>query len=107
MSLAVRISLFFLAFYTIFAQPGIPACWLMQKACGFHTHLAGMADRPHTHEYLFDMASAMNAIALPQVFFSASLLVMLMSLINLWRGLHSHVIAWSDFTLTVQLPPPR
>jgi len=44
----------FLASYTVFAQPNLPACWLEQVACGSHPHPGGHADQPHSHEYLYD-----------------------------------------------------
>ncbi len=107
MSLGTRIALFLLAIYSMFAQPGIPACWLMEKPCEVHFHLPGMAEVPHSHEYLFDMARSSGVPILPMVSLSASQLLTLLGLINLWQVLAARVIGKCVWIPGAQIPPPK
>lgn len=107
MSLATRIALFFLAIYSIFAQPGIPACWLMERPCEVHFHLPGMAEVPHSHEYLFDMARSSGVPILPMATLSASQLIALLGFTNLWQNLLTWVIVSSEWIASALIPPPK
>jgi hypothetical protein len=50
-----RGALVFWAIYMLFAQPGLPACWLEAVPCEFHIHFnEPQADTPHDHAYLID-----------------------------------------------------
>ena len=107
MSLVTRAALFFLAIYAMFAQPGLPACWLMQKPCEFHFHLPGMAEVPHSHEYLFDMARSSGVPILPLVTSSASQVLLLLGLVNLWLLILDKILDKGEWRQDVQIPPPK
>ncbi len=107
MSLANRAVLFILASYAMFAQPGLPACWLMQTPCAVHFHLPGMAEVPHSHDYLFDFVRANTAPALPQVVLSAGQWVAFLSLVAVWRAPAASAVFPSGWVPKAQYPPPR
>ena len=85
-----RSFLYFLAFYTAIAQPGLPACWAMAEPCEVHPHF-GNAHVPHSHDYLIEMMQANAMVLLPLVALQSKLLI---SLLGSWTPL-------------VDDPPPR
>ena len=107
MTLAKRAILLFLFFYTMAAQPGLPACWLMAKPCAVHFHLAGMAEIPHSHGYLFDLVRATAGPILPSAVPPAGQLLALIGLVKLWKELTKHLVINHSWVLSALVPPPR
>ncbi len=96
----------FWAIYTIFAQPGLPSCWLERKACEVHPHPDGHPERPHSHEYLFTDMQAAGA-AIPQQLIPANLLLRLLQSIAISIHLHQPTFSEQAWIALAEPPPPR
>jgi hypothetical protein len=106
--LTLRVFTLFWSGYTILAQPGLPACWLERHACEIHMHLSKeQAESPHSHGYLFDLASADGAPALPSVLIAVNLLLALLFGRLILRELISPMPAQALWESLVESPPPR
>ena len=104
----IRGSILFWTVIMAFAQPGLPACWAMAHACEYHPHLSEhQANTPHTHDYLYDDASA-SGIQLPPVLrIPLSVLIAGLFTVNIWRWIvfqHCWGIRWRQ---NPETPPPR
>jgi hypothetical protein len=106
--LTLRVFTLVWAGYTALAQPGIPACWLERHACEIHMHFSKeQADSPHSHGYLFDLASAEGASALPTLLIPVGLLLALLFGSLVLRELVSPTPAQALWESLVESPPPR
>jgi hypothetical protein len=106
--LTIRVFTLVWAGYTVLAQPGIPACWLERHACEIHIHLSEeQAKNPHTHGYLFDLASADGAPALPSLLIPLNLLLALLFGRLVLRELISPMPAHTLWEAYLDPPPPR
>jgi hypothetical protein len=106
----IRFFLFTWAFYTAFAQPGLPACWLEAKACQVHVHFSQeQAETPHDHGYLVGLASGMAAAAVPQVMIPAGLLVALLAVAGavLLKKLNESTDRELRWLYVPEPPPPK
>ncbi len=106
MSKLLRWFTVFWAIYTIFAQPGLPSCWLERKACEVHPHPDGHPERPHSHQYLFDDMEAAG-LALPQQVIPASLLLRLLQHSAISWNLHQPTFTKLGWVVVFDPPPPR
>ncbi|HVN54240.1 MAG TPA: hypothetical protein VMT46_07910 [Anaerolineaceae bacterium] len=107
LSAPLRWILLLLAAYTLFAQPGLPACWLEAQPCASHPHPFGHAEEPHSHDYLLDMVLSGAAPAAPIVFAPLAEILALMGLADIFRYLGEHLAqggAWKPVSIT---PPPK
>ncbi len=94
--------------YTMLAQPGIPACWLEKHACEIHIHLSQrQAEHPHSHGYLFDLANADGASALPSVIIPLSLLFLLLFGMRIMRAISLPLTGETAWVSRLEPPPPR
>jgi hypothetical protein len=98
------------AIYTMFAQPGLPACWLEAVPCQFHVHFGhGHAELPHSHAYLYDLAQGQASQPNPFPAFDSMLLVLLLAL----SGASARLIKRSDqsgiasWIFAPDPPPPK
>jgi hypothetical protein len=106
----VRFAILLWAVYTMFAQPGLPACWLEQQPCEYHVHFGGhQAQMPHTHFYLIDLSQGMAAQPAPLVQVSSTLLVLFLSLsgVKLWQRKHATTLNASGWMTRPESPPPK
>jgi hypothetical protein len=94
------------AVYTIFAQPGLPSCWLERIACESHPHPDGHPERPHSHQYLFDDMQAAGA-AIPEQVVPAQLILSLLQQINITWNLHQPTFSIHAWSAATDPPPPR
>ncbi len=106
--LTLRVFTLVWAGYTALAQPGLPACWLERHACEIHIHLSKeQAESPHSHGYLFDLASADGAPALPSLLIPVGLLLALLFGRLVLRELISPMPAQAIWESLLEPPPPR
>jgi hypothetical protein len=106
----LRLALVLWAVCTMFAPPGLPACWLEQQPCEFHVHFSQeQAETPHTHFYLIDLAQGMAAQPLPFVHLETAWLLLLLSLsgVKLWWKNNRSSFSRCDWALIPEPPPPR
>jgi hypothetical protein len=108
MNRLTRFFILFLIAYSFFAQPGMPPCWLMRHPCEIHPHFNKfMEAMPHSHNYLFDMTQGQATVVVPLLLIPASLLFLLLFLVEIWRDL-SQIHGWgAEWNNMVELPPPR
>ncbi len=105
-SLVIAASLFF-AVYLALTPPGLCPCWLMAEPDKFHPHPSGRPERPHGHDYLFDLFQSQTLSAIPLAITPARLLIERQSGDGLWRPLAAPMFftgGWASSPLT---PPPR
>jgi hypothetical protein len=99
--------LVFLASLTAFAQPGLCPCWLIEDVGEVHPHFDRHPERPHAHNYLFEMFPAGTAVLAEPGLLPAASLILLLGLAALWQPRHDATIfsrARAPLPLT---PPPR
>ncbi len=96
----------FWAIYTMFAQPGLPPCWLERKACEVHPHPDGHPERPHSHGYLFEDMQAAGA-AIPQTITPAHMILRLLQQVHITWKLHQPAFSISTWSAMADPPPPR
>jgi len=96
-----------LAIYTLFAQPGLPACWLMRESCEAHPHPFQDAHQPHTHDYLFETAASSGLPTLPSLLppVEEVLAALIAGLITLC--LSSEIITQKPWSPVRLFPPPK
>lgn len=98
----------FLAGFTMVAQPGLCSCWLLEDVATNHPHPDGHPERPHSHDYLFEMFVSGLVAPPPQTLIPAGLLVAHLAS----QGLHrpaatlsrAPAIGWQP---AIEPPPPR
>jgi len=106
----IRLAILLWAFYTMFAQPGLPACWLEQQPCEYHVHFGGhQAQFPHTHFYLIDLSLGVAAQPAPLAQVSSTLLVLFLSLsgVKLWQRKNAAMLNGSGWMMDPEPPPPK
>jgi len=106
----LRLALVLWAVYTMFAPPGLPACWMEKEPCEFHTHFSQeQAETPHTHYYLIDLTLGTAAQPQPFVHLKTALLLLFLSLsgVKFWRAMHRSALLRRDWTIIPELPPPK
>jgi hypothetical protein len=108
MRLSTRVLLLFLACYTVFAQPDLPACWLMEQACSVHPHFSqDLAGIPHSHDYLLDLSisSGVPAVAIALI----PLAMLIAAVLNgaLFLELTRQLLCGTAWDLDPKFPPPR
>ena len=96
-----------LLLYTMFAQPGLPACWLMENPCAVHFHLPGMEEVPHSHIYLFDLVRASSGPALPSVDLVDVQLFALLGLIEVWKEFSQALVLNQSWDGLALYHPPK
>jgi hypothetical protein len=99
--------LVFLAGLTALAQPGLCPCWPIGDVRDFHPHFDGHPERPHHHNYLFEMFPAGTAILAEPSLLPVASLILLLGLAVLWQTRRDVAVftpAWAPLPLT---PPPR
>ena len=106
----VRLALAVWALFTIFAPPGLPACWLEKVPCEFHTHFSEeQAETPHSHYYLIDLTEGTAAQPQSLVPVEAALLVIALSIsgAKIRQKNHRSAFARCEWALIPEPPPPR
>ncbi len=98
----------FLAGFMALAQPGLCPCWLMADVAANHPHPDGHPERPHSHDYLFEMFASGLAAPPPRAVIPARLFVAHLASQGLLRltaieGL-APAIGWQA---ALEPPPPR
>ena len=104
-----RAAIVFLAIYTMFAQPGLPACWLEAEPCEFHMHLSKeQAESPHSHTYLIDQIQGVASAAL-SIMTPAATLIYLMQLsgMGLLNRPYQQAPTAGGWLAVIDPPPPR
>ena len=104
LSLALLIAL---AMSTSVAPVGLCACWLNPDLETVHPHLFRQADKPHSHDYLYQISSATMADALPVAVILAAVLVALLGLTDLWWVVEHPTIDNPFWQALPPHPPPR
>jgi hypothetical protein len=100
--------LVFLVFYLSLAQPGIPACWLMDDPCQVHIHYdKHHAENLHHHDYLFELTTTNPAPALLTMLVPLSLLLAGLFLTLLLHPGPVAVLYAHDPYFSPDSPPPR
>ena len=98
----------FLAGFMALAQPGLCPCWLMEDVAANHPHPDGHPERPHTHDYLFEMFASGLAAPPPRALIPACLFVAHLASQGLFRlaatERTAQAIGWQPAT---EPPPPR
>ncbi len=104
---SLRTLLLALAFYTMFAQPGLPACWLEKEPCKVHPHFSeAQAESPHSHTYLVDQALGQSTAA-PNRTLPAAALVWLLLMMGLLPVRKEQAASFSAARwLALPEPPP-
>ncbi len=107
---AARVGLVLWAVYIMFAQPGLPACWLEAVPCAFHVHFGhGHAEAPHSHAYLIDISQGQGSQPYPHPAADSMLLVLLLALSGATARLKQarHVYCPAGWAFAPEPPPPR
>ena len=99
--------LFALAMSTAIAPVGLCACWLNPDLETVHPHLFGQADRPHSHDYLYQISLATMADVLPVSVILAAALIALLGLAPLWWAVDRPAANQVFWQVRPPLPPPR
>lgn len=105
--LSLAAALVLLASLMAVAPPGLCPCWLIRDVRDYHPHFDGHPERPHSHDYLFEMfPTGTTALAEPNLL-PASSLIVLLALALLWHSrrdaaLYGRIIVPAPLT-----PPPR
>ena len=106
----IRLAILLWAVYTIFAQPGLPACWLEAVPCEFHVHFGhGHADVPHSHTYLYDLVQGQASLPYPFPAFDSMLLILLLALSGpaAWLMVKSENTPVAGWIFAPDPPPPK
>jgi len=97
----------FLAGLTALAQPGLCPCWLIGDVRGHHPHFDGHPERPHHHNYLFEMFPAGVAVLSEPSLLPAASLILLLGLAVLWQTRLDAAVFSRPWGLVPLTPPPR
>ncbi|MEA4906951.1 MAG: hypothetical protein VB089_05000 [Anaerolineaceae bacterium] len=102
-----RTAVLLLALYTLFAQPGLPACWMMQRPCDLHDHPYQYTNPLHRYNYLFDDVSSGEAPLLPSLWPQTAELLHIIGLSDLTRSVARPYPAGGSWLPDLPTPPPR
>lgn len=106
--LTLRILSLIWAGMTVFAQPGLPPCWLEAQACQTHAHFSPTHEQtPHSHAYLFDLAQSSTLQALPNLVIPLSVLLALLGGARPRQRLTAAVLPVNAWISPLDPPPPR
>jgi hypothetical protein len=106
----IRLVLMALAFYTMFAQPGLPACWMEQQPCKFHPHFSdAQAESPHDHNFLFDQVLGQAAPASLSLLLPAAALLWMLMMMGLlpFRKESPDYFSVARWLALPEPPPPK
>jgi hypothetical protein len=106
----VRVPVLLWAIYLMFAQPGLPACWLEAVPCEFHVHFsAEQAETPHSHNYLLDQALGQTAARPLDSQMPAASLLFLLAMAGLlgWNSRPAARLPGDDWPGLLEPPPPK
>lgn len=99
--------LFFLAFYTVLAQPGLPPCWLEAEPCANHAHVDQNPDTDHDHEYLRLQALFQASVVIPTSLAIAGALILISGWTSITRMIAGVIVTSKRWGLAPDPPPPR
>ena len=99
--------LVFLAGLTAFTQPGLCPCWLIKDVRYNHPHFDGHPERPHNHNYLFEMFPAGTAVLAEPELVPAAGLILALALAALWLTVTDAAATARAWVLPPLIPPPR
>jgi hypothetical protein len=90
------------------AQPGLPACWLEARACELHPHFSQYhAETAHSHDYLFELATAQVSQGLPVLLVPLSLLLAELFRAGILKEISDPAFFERFWKYPVETPPPR
>jgi hypothetical protein len=96
-----------LALFVAILPPGLCPCWLMPEPAKQHPHFDWHPERPHGHNYLFDLFQSQTVPALLVASVPLSLLIALQAASGLRRRLGDLVLPPSGWAMPPLTPPPR
>jgi len=103
----IVILLAFLAGLIAVAPPGLCPCWLIADVRTYHPHPDGQPDRPHTHDYLFELFHAQPVAALPGPPITIGDLMLALIGAGVWRHLSHRAWPAQGWATPPPTPPPR
>jgi len=96
-----------LALFITILPPGLCPCWLMPDPLAYHPHFDGRPERPHGHDYLFDLFQSQAVPAVPVANLPISLVIALQAASGLRQRLGELSFSASGWAISPPLPPPR
>lgn len=102
-----HLSLIVVSLFVAVMPPGLCPCWLMRDVRALHPHPGGFPERPHRHDYLFEIFQSQPAIAVEQVTNPVGRLIEHLLNNSVWlsgQALTVYVPGWRAAPPT---PPPR
>ncbi len=92
---------------TVLAQPGLCPCWLIANVEDIHPHRAGNANRPHDHEYLFEMFPSQLAAVLDLAPNPVGRLIEHLLNSSVWQASGENDVLAFVWSQAPPTPPPR
>ena len=103
----IVILLVFLASLIAVAPPGLCPCWLIADVRTYHPHPNGRPERPHPHNYLFELFHSQTAAASPEPLIAIRDLVLALIGTGVWRRLSRQARPAHGWVMPPPTPPPR
>ena len=99
--------LLFLAGYLALTQPGLCPCWLIREVRIYHPHPFAHPERPHPHDYLFELYNSQTVASTPSLPTPARALILALALGALWLYVAHTTVAILGWAAHPPIPPPR
>lgn len=88
------------------APPGLCPCWLIADVRHIHPHPSGEPDRPHPHDYLFEMFQTQPAHTSEPPLHPTALIEHLKDR-SVWQAVGDYARVISGWSAAPPTPPPR
>jgi hypothetical protein len=103
--LSAALIVFFSGFFSL-TQPGLCPCWLLPDV-NDHPHLDGHPERPHRHDYLFNLFQSNTPAAAPPVVIPINEIIAALNASGHLRLPGHAPQAVTGWQAAVEPPPPR
>jgi hypothetical protein len=103
----LRPTLMAVILFVALMPPGLCPCWLMHDVRAFHPHPGGFPERPHRHDYLFDIFQSQQAADMEIMPNPVGMLIEKLLNGSVWQARDMFKVSALNWQSAPPTPPPR
>jgi len=103
----LRPALIIAILFVTFMPPGLCPCWLMRDVRALHPHPGGFPERPHRHDYLFEIFQSQPAAEVELATNPVGMLIEQLLNNSLWQARQVSTLFIPGWHALPPTPPPR
>ncbi len=103
----LRLTLIVVVLFVSLMPPGLCPCWLMRDVRALHPHPGGFPERPHRHDYLFEIFQSQPAAEVELATNPVGILIEHLLTDSLWQARQDSAVFAPGWRALPPTPPPR